>query len=121
MPGLFRSEQYLARPEAFSTPSRRLMRLPITRRLDISGQRYSGIGPSFHRLGRFEHGLADSHIGAAAAKVAAEAVLDLLVGRIGIAVEKRLRRDDEARRAVAALLGVVVDEGLHQRMRTAAA
>src|SRR6478736_5402655 len=37
-PGGFRSDEYFALPLALAVPSRRLVRLPITRRLSIGGQ-----------------------------------------------------------------------------------
>ena len=45
-----------------------------------------------------------------------ERVADLLVGRVRIPVEQRLRPDDHAGNAVAALGGLLDDEGLRDRM-----
>src|ERR1035438_1615503 len=75
---------------------------------------------SLHLFGGFQHSLAHAHVGAAAAKVAAQPFLDLFVGRIRIVVEEGFGRHDESRRAVAALLPVVVDEGFRDRVRLAA-
>ena len=54
---------------------------------------------------------------AAAAEIAVERLGDLAPRRRGIAVEQRLRGDEDAREAVAALAGLLVDERLLQRMR----
>src|SRR5689334_5763924 len=53
----------------------------------------------------------DSRVGATAAEVAAQSVADLLRSRVGILVEKSFSRDDKTRRAEAALLGIIFDEG----------
>src|ERR1017187_8176582 len=86
----------------------------MTLRVSIGGQLYAGvlaIFRSLHALGGFEDGLADTHVGAAAAQVAAEAVLHVVHGGVGVFGEEALGGHDEARGAVSALLGVVVDEG----------
>src|SRR5436309_8478495 len=59
---------------------------------------------------RGEHGLAHAGVGAAAAEVAGQAVVDVLERGIGIAVEERLGGHDEAGGAETALLGVVLHE-----------
>ena len=67
---------------------------------------------------RFD-GLEDLLIAGAAAQVSGERLADLVARRVGVLVEQRLRRDQEARRAVAALRGAEVGEGLLQRMQAA--
>src|SRR5438477_2800993 len=62
-------------------------------------------------LGRLEHGLEHARVGAAAAEVAGQAVLDLLEGRVRILLEQRGRGDHEAGSAEAALQGVRLHEG----------
>src|SRR5262245_8581917 len=64
-----------------------------------------------------QHRLADARIGAATAEVAGEAVVDLGGGRVGNAIEESPGRDDESRRAEAALLGVVLHEGRLEPMK----
>src|ERR1017187_9510163 len=86
----------------------------MTLRVSIGGQLYAGvlaIFRSLHALGGFEDGLADTHVGAAAAHVAAETVLYVVQGGVGVFGEEALSGHDEARGAVSALLGVVIDEG----------
>jgi len=53
----------------------------------------------------------------AAAEMDGERFADLLVGRIRVPVEQRLRPDDHARNAVAALGGLLVDERLLDRVQ----
>src|SRR6266849_9584241 len=71
-------------------------------------------------LGGGLHRLDDLRIGGAAAQVAGEIVLDLLVVRIGMAVEQLLRHQHEAGRAEAALEGALLDEGLLHRIELSA-
>ena len=58
------------------------------------------------------HRIHDFRIGCAAAEIASKIVHDLLVGRIGVLVKQLRRHHDEARRAVTALEGGRLDEGL---------
>ena len=62
----------------------------------------------------------DVLVRAAAAQVAGEGALDFLVGGVRRAVEKRLQTHDLARRAVAALEGVGLDERALQRVQHSA-
>src|ERR1035441_3777440 len=75
--------------------------------------------PSLDLLSRFQDGLAHTHVGAATAQVAAQPFLDFFIGRVRIVVEEGFGRHDESRRAVAALLPVVVDERFRERVRLA--
>ena len=61
------------------------------------------------------HGAAHRAVGAAAADVG-QRVVDLLVGRLGLAPEQRRRRHDEAGLAVAALGHLLLDPGALHRM-----
>src|SRR5215475_529321 len=61
------------------------------------------------------HRLDDLRIGGAAAEIAGEIVLDLVVVRIGMAVEQLLGHQDEPGRAEAALERALLDEGLLDR------
>src|ERR1044071_3464028 len=113
MPGRLMSKEYLARPETFCGPSTREMRLPMRLRLSASGHLYSAIAsPSFLLLGRLQDRRANADVGAAAAEIAAQPLANLFRRRVGMLVEKSFAGDDEARRAEAALLCVVVNEGL---------
>ena len=111
MPSGLRSELYFARPLDLAGPSRRLMRLPhhppfVHRRPRII--RHSV--PPFSSACGFKNGLADAHVGSAAAQIAAEPVFTSSYVRIRIALQEIRRRNHEARRAIAALLGIVVYE-----------
>src|SRR5439155_25786006 len=66
------------------------------------------------------NGVAHLFVGAAAADVAGQAVLDLGGRRLGILFEHGFHRDDEAGRAEAALLGVVAGEGGGNRVELVA-
>src|SRR5215212_10785040 len=123
MPGKRRSWVYLAAPVALAGPSRREMRCPMRR--GCLGQETSTIRlvlfPSPPRLllagiGRLEHRLADAGVSAAAAEVTRQPLMDLVEARVGVPVEQGLGGHDEAGRAEAALLGVVLDEGRLERM-----
>src|SRR5690606_26031381 len=67
--------------------------------------------------GRGLDGLADARVGTAAADVAAHCLVDVLVGRVRVAVQQRLRREDLARLAVTALRRASLDPRLLQRVR----
>ena len=113
------SNEYFAQPETFCGPSILEMRLPMKVRLSASGHLYSAIAPpSF--LSRLCDCCSNAHVGAAAAGIAAEPLLDLFGSWVRVFVEERLAGDNEARRAEAALLSVVVDEGLLNRMQVVA-
>ena len=73
-------------------PSRRL---PASRRISFGG---------------VEHGADDLVVAGAAAEVAGQPVADRASSAFGLVVEQRLRRDDEARRADAALQRRVLEE-----------
>ena len=72
--------------------------------------------PPFNSCAASSDGLADAHVGTAAAEIAAESLLHILHRSDWDVVQEAFRGHDEARRAVAALLGVVVDEGGDDRM-----
>src|SRR5947199_8204710 len=97
------------------------MRLPISVRLSASGHLYSAIAsPSFLLLGGLQDRGADAHVGSAAAEVAAQSFLNLFGRRVGVLVQKRLAGDHEAGRTEAALLRVVVNERLLDRVQLVA-
>src|SRR5262245_25593586 len=70
-----------------------------------------------HLVGRAQDGGNDPVVGAAAAEIAVEAGADVLFARPRIGVEQRLGRHDHAVAAVAALGGLLGDEGALQRAR----
>src|SRR4051812_38300149 len=74
-------------------PPRRLRRHPSSERRGIS------FPP--HPLRRELHRLDDRLVARAAAQVAADRVADLLLARVGVGLEQRLRGDQHAARAVA--------------------
>jgi hypothetical protein len=61
--------------------------------------------------------LYDALIGPAPANIALHGTLDLDIGRIGCFVQQRHSRENHARRAVAALHRVSLDEGILERMQ----
>src|SRR5207237_3456888 len=63
------------------------------------------------------YGLHDAGLGAAAAEMRRERRTDLVVARIGRPVEQRLRADDDAGDAVAALRRLLLEEGLLERVQ----
>src|SRR5579862_1275472 len=63
-------------------------------------------------LSRVQDRFEDLHVAAAAAQIACQVILDLVGRRIGIILEQGFGGEDEARRAVRALKGGVVHEGL---------
>src|SRR5688500_3390126 len=132
MPGRTMSAVYFAAPVTLAGPSRRrssarspsgpaiaspLLALLLFPLVLLLLRLFEPLLPTLlHRIFRaglrhLEHGLADARIGAAAAEVARQAVMDLGERGSGVAVEEGLGRDDEAGGAEAALLGVVLDEG----------
>src|ERR1700721_59740 len=76
------------------------------------------VGPTVVRHGsgsplrHLRDGKLDSVIGAAPAKIPAEAAADLLRTRMRVLIKKGLERDHEPGRAETALRGIVVDERL---------
>src|SRR3546814_21148732 len=62
-------------------------------------------------------GAHDPEMRSAAAEITLQRLLDVAVARIGVFVEQRLRGHDHAVDAVAALRGLLVDEGLLARVR----
>src|SRR5581483_7179400 len=62
------------------------------------------------------HGADDLIVAGAAAEVAGEPVADLVLVRVRVLLQQRLRRDDEARRADTALQRRLFQECLLQRM-----
>src|SRR5262249_13159415 len=121
IPGRFRSYVYFALPETLSGPSIRETRFPIQVRLSASGHLYSAmVSTSLHgamSLSCLEHGGPDTNVGSAPAKVPAQASLDLFRCRIRILVEECLAGNDETRSAKPALLAVVVNKRLLDRMQ----
>ena len=78
-----------------------------------------GMPSAAFRRGRGFHRVDDVLISGAAADVALEAVADLLLGRVGIAIDDLLGRHDHAGRAEAALQSVLVPESLLHRVELA--
>src|SRR5258706_6784653 len=73
----------------------------------------------FYFFRRRLYRLDDLRVARAHAEVAGEAAADLVFARIGILAQKRVRGEDHARRAVAALKAVALDERLLHRMEPA--
>src|SRR5262245_57913733 len=121
IPGRLRSYVYFARPETLSGPSIRETRLPIHVRLSASGHLYSAMLSTSLcgtvSLGCLKHCGPDPDIGSAAAKVSAQAFPDFLWCWIRILVKKCLAGHYEAWSAKAALLAIVVNERLLDRMQ----
>src|SRR5262249_36129624 len=65
------------------------------------------------------HGSANAGVGPASAEVPAEPAFELVRRRVGMLIEESFGRDYESRRAEAALLTIVIDESLLQRMHFA--
>src|SRR5215469_4475541 len=121
IPGRLRSYVYFARPETLSGPSILETRLPIQVRLSASGHLYSAmLSTSLHgavSLGCLEYGSPDPDVGSTAAKVSAQAFLDFLRCRIPVLVKECLAGDHETWSAKPALLAVVVNKRLLDRMQ----
>ena len=92
-------------------PLPRSCRLPRPRRPARSAGR-----PCPADSGRLGYRLDVRGIRAAAAQVADHGLLDLVHCRVGVAVQQRLGRDHEARRAEAALHAAVLDVGVDERV-----
>src|SRR4029077_3769056 len=73
-----------------------------------------------HYRSGVEHRADDLVIARAAAKIAGEPIACLFLGRVQVLVEQRLCRDDESRRAEAALQGRVLEEFLLYRVQLVA-
>src|ERR1700736_6561572 len=86
-----------------------------------SGNRSRGFlldtGGSRHRLRRGLDRLDNIVVAGATAEVALEPQSDLLLGRVGVALEQLLGRHDHARGAEAALEAMLIPEGLLQRVQ----
>src|SRR5688572_24883785 len=120
MPGREKSAPYCARPVTFGTPSGRTGLWPTT----LSS--FSGWGitlamsASAHFSGGVEHRLDDLVVTGAAAEVARQPVAHLFFSRIVVAFQQRLRRDQHARRADAALERGVLEELALERVQLVA-
>src|SRR5262245_32295439 len=108
MPGRLMSKLYFALPVDLAAPSRRECFLPIRRR--FSGQAVAMNSLLLLLLAQFGDGVAHLGVGAAAADVAGQRLLDLGGRGVRVLVEGRSHRHDEAGRAEAALLRVELDE-----------
>src|ERR1700682_3340523 len=95
----------------------REMRFPIKLRFSGSGHLYSAILASSCYL---HHCRANAHVRTTAAKVATQSASQLLWCRMRMFVQKSLTSDYEARRAKAALLGIIINERLLHRMQLVA-
>jgi hypothetical protein len=89
--------------------------LPMNWRLSIAGQVYSGIAASLLTAG-FQDGGPDAHIGSTAAQIPTEALEHLFAGGLRVAIEEALGGHNETGRAIAALLSIIIHEGLHDWM-----
>src|SRR6266550_8605302 len=79
-------------------------------------RRRFALGTRRHYLRRRLDRLDDVVVAGTAAEVALEPHADLLLGRVGVALEQLLGRHDHARRAEPALETMLVPEGLLQGM-----
>ena len=104
-------------PVTLARPSTRRRGLPMTRvrRVIVAPPRPSRGRSLGGRFDRFD----DLQVAGAAAQVARQRLADPLARRMRLAIEQRLRGDQDARRAVAALRGAEVGEALLQRMQPA--
>jgi len=101
----------LAAPAAFTGPSIRSMRLPMSVRFSAAGQSTLAISrPSL--LGGIHHCEHHAGIGAAATEIAAQTGAHLFEGGVGMVANKGRASHDETGRAESALLGVVVHKSL---------
>src|SRR5687767_15282507 len=98
MPGRVKSAPYWAMPVTFGTPSGRTGLVPTTFSSRSGWGITMAMSASSHFDGGVEHRLDDLVVARAAAQVAGQPVADLFLGRIGVALEQRLRRDEHARR-----------------------
>src|SRR5256885_5147688 len=78
------------------------------------------MSPLAHLLGRVLHGLHDIDVTGAAAEIPRNGLADLLLARVLVALEKRARGHQHARRAEAALQAMLLGEALLHRMELAA-
>ena len=102
----------------FSAASTRGGRLPTTLKPGAAPTAARGgrrLAPQDAR--RRAHRAHDRLVAGAAAEVAREPAADLVVRRVGVAVEQRLRRHEHAGRAEAALQRVLLDERALQRVQ----
>src|SRR5688572_26109807 len=111
MPGSLKSSVYLPRPVMSEGSSRRLIEEPMIPGMD-STPFLAGAGDGFY-------GFDDVVVPGAAAKVALQALANLLLRRVRIVGEEPDRGEDHPRCAVTALQTVVVPERLLQRMELA--
>src|SRR6185295_796135 len=115
------SNQPTARPSTVRLTAvrklRRTMRRPGTSRsLSAAGRGGSSQG-SWINAGRLSNRRADARVGAAAAQIAGERLIDLGVARLRLLGEQRRRRHDLPRLAVATLRHRLLDPGALQRVR----
>ena len=123
MPGAVTSAPNLARPVTLSTPSGRSGRVPTTLNLCVAGSRVvyrAACQPFLISAAASWHRAHDLVVTGAAAEIAGQPEANLGLGRIGVALEQRLGRDQEARRADAALQGGMLEELALQRMQLVA-
>src|SRR5689334_11610822 len=122
IPGRLMSNEYFARPETFCGPSILEMRFPMRVRLSASGHLYSAIAlTSFLPfLRRLRDSRSNAHVRAAPAGIASESLLNLFGCRVGVLVEERLAGNYETWSTEAALLSIIIDERLLNRMQSIA-
>src|SRR5678815_5410244 len=114
---MWRSAPKRARPVTLSWPSGRMVRVP-TIACEWSGEvvGVGVMGSASHFRGSGHHRFHDLVVPGAPAEIAREPVADLGLRRLDIALEQRLRGDEDARRADPALQRGVLEELLLERM-----
>src|SRR5689334_14079560 len=116
MPGIWISSTYVALPVIRRGSSRRRMLLPT--RVSVLVMVVAPMSVASLGCGG-AHGLHDVLVAGATAEVSFEAVADLVVSRVRIALEQLLRGHDHAGRAVSALEAVLIPEGFLDGMQVA--
>src|SRR5512146_2636614 len=125
MRGSERSSANRSSPETLAAASTFVRGVPTT---DDRGERVAGDSTSVIRAPacipmfacHLFDGFVDLQIPRAATEIAAQRIPDLLARGVRVGVEQRLRHEEEARRAVAALRSTELREGSLQRVQRAA-
>src|SRR2546426_2689973 len=112
-PGRSKSAPKRARPVTLSTPSGRIVRVPMYWECPFV---VSAIVNLSHRRGGVQHRADDLVVSGAPAEVAGQPVADLGLGRIELPLEQGLAGHEKSRRADAALERGVLEKALLQRM-----
>ena len=99
----------------------RVQRLRLNAHRRSLVRRYlAGAGRLAERPGRLLHGFHDVVVAGAPAQVAGEPLANVGLARIRLVLQQRVRREQHAGRAVAALQAVLIPEALLQRVQLAA-